>query len=183
MSKHRVLLLLALTLAIASCGGNVVLDNAKPVGVTFSIDGEDHTLAAGGSETISLKEGSHKVRITEEGGTLVIDTTVSVREGGILQSGTPYVVWRLLYGMQDKRSKLLNEREVEVDSVLYVADLDIHPARQVYFEKNWDLGLQESLPDAKTLYITSDYKIHIKVFRQEDFKDEYLRLSTPKEGL
>lgn len=181
--KVRQLLLPALmALLLASCGGNVVLDNAKSVGVTFNIDGEDHPVGPNSSAKVSLGEGSHKVKITEDGGTVVKDTTVNVREGGILQSGTTYVVWRVLYGLQDKREKLLNEQPTEVDSTVYTADLDVFGPQDIYLEKNWDLGLDESLPDGQKLYITSDYKIHIKVFRLEDFKAEYTKLSAPAES-
>lgn len=184
--KTRIVSLTAiasLLLVMTSCGGNVTLDNARQTKVTFNVDGTEYALDSGASQRISMDAGSHKVKITAGDGTVIRDTSVTVRDGGILTSGTPYVLWKVLYGMEEKRSKLLNEQPTEIDSVIYTGDFKLFTSDDIYIETAWDLGLKDDFPEQKKLYITSDYKIYTKIFREEDFKKTYDRLSHPEAAM
>jgi hypothetical protein len=181
--KNKIVSLLAtasLLLVLSGCGGNVTLDNARKTKVTFSIDGNEYILDSGSSQSIKLDPGSHKVTLTGADGLVIKDTSVTVREGGILTSGTPYVIWKVLYGLEEKRAKLLHEEPTEIDSVIYTGDFRLFTRDDIYIEKSWDLGLNDDFPAQKKLYITSDYKIYSKIFREEEFRKMYDKLSQPE---
>ena len=108
---------LLLTLLVG-CGGNVILDNPGDSVATFEFDrGDGYEVPAGEMQEISLDPGSHQV-VIKSGGDVVADTTFNLKEGGIVHSGqSTYVVWKQLYGLQNDRKTLLNEKWVEFDSV------------------------------------------------------------------
>ncbi len=181
MKKYsNVFLLICLgALVLAGCGGNVVLDNPRAEGVVFSFDGsDDYALAAGEMKTISLSEGPHAIVVKSNGGQVLGDTTFNLKEKGLVHSGSSgYVVWRQLYGVQKDRKTLLNEDWTMVDSTRYFGDIKIYPATWLYLESNWDLGLDQPLPESTTLYVTKDYKIESKVFRETEFVTTYKAMS------
>ncbi len=178
--KLRWLLLLTVTLFFAACAEhNVMLDNPRDTGVTFTFDeGDSHEVAAGALKKITLPEGNHHVVIKTDDGTQIGDTTFKLREGGLIHSGSStYVVWRQLYGLQTERETLLNERWVEFDSIRAKGDLKVYQPNWLYVEKNWEKGLDEELPGATTLYITKDYVIESKIFRSKEFIETYRNMA------
>lgn len=168
-------------LMLSGCGGNVVLDNPRNEKVIFAFDGSNnHEVAAGESANIDLEPGDHKVEIRNSAGEVLADTTFNLKQDGeaLVHSGaSSYLVWRQLYGLQDNRKTLLNEMWVEFDSVKAFGDIKVYPPGWLYVEKTWNLGLEDEMPDAKTLYMTSDFKIETKVFRSREFVETYKRLA------
>lgn len=168
-------------LLLAACGSpNITLDNpATDDAVTFEFDGNDkHHVDAGKMEQISLSPGSHKLTLTWDKAGKALDTTISVKEGGIVQSGKGnYVVWRQLYGVQTERKTLLNEDWAMVDSTRFFGDFKLYSPSDVYIEKNWTLGLEEELPESRTLFVTNDFKVESKIFREKDFVATYRRMA------
>lgn len=160
---------------LLGCGGNVVLDNPREEEVVFEFDGsERYELASNGQEEISLDPGQHSVRVLDNAGEVLGDTTFNLKEEGIVHSGAAtYVVWRQLYGLQSERETLLNEKWVEFDSIKTYGDFKIYRPEWLYVEKNWDYGLDEDLPDSRSLYINKDFLIESKVFRSKDFISKY----------
>lgn len=165
---------------LSSCGGgNVMLDNPNTEeGVIFTIDGsEEHSLRPGEMKAISLGEGQHKVAVKGEKTGPLFESDFLVKEGGILHSGGNYIVWRQLYGVQTDRKSLLNEDWVMIDSTKFLGDLKLYPDSIHYIEKNWTMGLDKELPESEALYITKDYKVESKVFRQDQFIETYKALA------
>lgn len=165
---------------LSSCGGgNVMLDNPNnDDGATFIIDGTDeYSLKPGEMKKISLGEGAHKVAVKGNKSGTGFESEFDVKEGGVLHAGGSYVVWRQLYGVQTDRKSLLNEDWVMIDSTKFLGDLRVYPDSIYYIEKNWTLGLEEELPESQALYVTSDYKVESKIFRQADFIATYRALA------
>lgn len=176
MDMHRHIGALLLLLVLWSCDeGNVILDNPRPVPVKFQFDnGESFELGSHGFEHVQLDPGTHGVSITTKGGEVLADTSFELKEKGIVHSGAgTYLIWRQLYGLQKDRATLLNERWVEFDSTRAFGDFRVFPPEQVFIEGNWDYTLDEDLPDAETMYISTDFEIHTKVFRAKDFVELY----------
>lgn len=168
----------AMFLLLSGCGGsNVHLDNPRNEGATFVIDGEEHHLNPGETQEFSLGGGTHKLQIKGDKAGAIVDTTIDVKEGGVIQSGGEYIVWKQLYGIQDGRKTLLNEDWAMIDSTNFFGDLKIYPATDYYIEQNWTLGLPDAMPDTKTLFVTKDYKIESKIFRRADFVKTYRELA------
>lgn len=149
-------------------GGNITLDNPRPEAVEFIFDGGSPTQVGGGaSSSISLEPGTHQVTIKSDGNVLA-DTTFNIKEAGLVHSGASrYVIWKQLYGLQKDRATLLSERWVELDSIRLYGDFTVYEPNWVYIENNWELGLDEDLPESVTMYITDDFKIESKVFRED----------------
>jgi hypothetical protein len=168
-------------LILSGCGGNVVLDNPRNEKVVFAFDGSNtHEVGPGESASIDLPAGSHAVEVRNAAGEVLADTTFNLKEDGeaLVHSGaSSYLVWRQLYGLQDNRKTLLNEMWVEFDSVKAFGDIKVYPPGWLFVEKNWNLDLGDEMPDAKTLYMTSDFKIETKVFRSREFVDTYKRMA------
>ncbi|MEY3444912.1 MAG: hypothetical protein RLZZ519_3193 [Bacteroidota bacterium] len=165
---------------LSSCGGgNVMLDNPNTQdAATFVIDGtEEYNLQPGEMKKISLSEGSHKVVAKGEKAGPLFESEINVKEGGVIHAGGNYVVWRQLYGVQTDRKSLLNEDWVMIDSTKFLGDLKLYPDSISYIEKNWTLGLDEEMPETQALYITKDYKVESKIFRQADFIATYRALA------
>jgi hypothetical protein len=168
-----------LALLAAGCGGNVTLDNARPVAVTITFDGSDaHELAPGEQKVVSLSAGSHALVVKDAQGTVLGDTAIQVKEGGLVHAGGDnYVVWRQLYGLQTERKTLLNEDWVMLDSTKFFGDIKVYGPDVLYLEKSWDLGLEEPMPEATAMYITKDYQVESKVFRGTDFVKTYRQMA------
>jgi hypothetical protein len=168
-------------LALCACGGgNVTLDNPRTSeGVRIILDGSNvYHLDPGETKQVSMGAGSHKVVIQGEKSGTIQDTSITVKEGGIVHSGgTGYVVWRQLYGLQNDRKTLLNEDWAMIDSIKFFGDLKVYPANVIYLEKNWTIGLEDKLPESQTLYVTKDYSVESKVFREDEFMETYREMS------
>lgn len=160
-------------LFLSACG-NVEVDNAAPQSVTLQVGEHTLDLAPGAREQIKLPSGDHALRISTKAGEALADTTIRVREGGLINAGgTHYLIWRDLYGLQKNRGTLLNEEWVEMDSVEYFGDFKQIGPEQVYVESTWTYGLNESFPVSKNLMIFKDFVLESKVFRQSEFVTEY----------
>lgn len=178
MMLQKTFFALLLSLILAGCGGNLLLDNPRNVPVEFVLDGSSHSVGPETSQSISLDPGNHSVKVLSNNGEVLADTTFRLGEAGVLHSGaSTYVVWRQLYGLQKDRSTLLNERWVEFDSIRTYGDFKVYDPAWVYIEKSWDYGLEDPLPDAQSLYITSDFLIESKIFRSKDFVEAYRDLA------
>jgi hypothetical protein len=168
-------------LALCACGGgNVTLDNPRTSeGVRIILDGSNvYHLDPGETKQVSMGAGSHKVVIQGEKSGTIQDTSITVKEGGIVHSGgTGYVVWRQLYGLQNDRKTLLNEDWAMIDSIKFFGDFKVYPANVIYLEKNWTIGLEDKLPESQTLYVTKDYSVESKVFREDEFMETYREMS------
>lgn len=180
MTKH-LLTLLGLALMLLGCTPNVVLDNPRDEGVTFTFDKETkYKLGPHESGEIKLEPGEHHVRVVGRGDTLFGDTTFTLREAGIVHSGgASYLTWRQLYGLQTDRATLLNEAWVEIDSARAFGDFKLHAPQALFLEKIWDYGLDEQFPESRTLMVTSDFVVESKVFRAQEFLAAY-RNAKPK---
>jgi hypothetical protein len=169
--------LLIFSAVLTGCGGNIVLDNPRDESVTFAFDGNnEHQVKAGEQITIDLPSGDHSIEIRNNAGEVLADTSFRLRadDEGIVHSGaSTYLVWRQLYGLQEERKTLLNERWVEFDSIRAFGDIKVYPPEWLFVPKTWDLGLDDEMPNSRTLYMTDDFKIEAKVFRADDFVNTY----------
>jgi hypothetical protein len=170
---------LGMAMVLMGCGSNVTLDNPRSEAVTMVFDGGDeYVVGPGEVKEVSLGEGSHKVTVKGEGGKVYVDTSFTVREGGLVHSGeTGYIIWRQLYGLQDDRKSLLNENWIMIDSTRFFADIKIYPSTAIYIEKSWTIGLEEEFPESQALYVTKDYKVESKIFRAAEFVRVYRELA------
>lgn len=181
--KKSYLIILTALLLLGCSSGNVVLDNPGSETATFTFDGGDsHEVAAGERTSISLEPGSHQVAISV-GDSAVADTSFDLKDGGIVHSGqSRYVIWKQLYGLQNDRATLLNERWADLDSIRVFGDFTIYEPEWVFIESNWDYGLEEDFPESKTMYITEDFQIESKVFRSQDMITYYKTLVANPSG-
>ena len=164
-----------LLLGLFACDdSNVNLDNPRNVSATFVVDGGAPVVVGSkGQGEMGLEPGAHSIKVEVEG-EVIADTTIEIRGGGILHSGAQtYLIWRQLYGLQNDRETLLNEKWTEFDSLRAFGDFRIYPKTQIFIEQNWDLGLGEDLPDEEVMYISEDFKIQSKIFRAPDFVATY----------
>lgn len=173
--------LFLLAALLTACSNNVVLDNPRRETVTFIFDGNNaHTLPPNSMAEISLDPGNHTVKVTAMKDEVLFDTTFSLKEGGVVHSGSStYLVWRQLYGLQTDRATLLNEDWVEFDSARAFADLKVFPANALYIEKTWDYGLADPMPESQTLMVSKDFIVESKIFRAKDFLDAYRAMKAP----
>ena len=176
MKKIPLIFLTALLL-LGCGGGNVVLDNARTEAVTFSFKGgETVEVEAEGRSSIDLEPGTHEVEI-KLGDSVVADTSFKLKTGGIVHSGgSRYVIWKQLYGLQNDRATLLNEKWVEVDSIRVYGDFTVYEPEWIFLEENWEYGLDDDFPESKTMYVTEDFQIESKVFRSQDMITYYKTL-------
>lgn len=166
---------LVFVLLVSACG-NVELDNPSETSVSVKVGGENYDLAPGGRQTIKLDPGDHPITIKTVTGEMLADTTIRVREGGVINAGKGnYVIWRDLYGLQANRATLLNEEWVELDSVEYFGDFKLIDSTHVYVESTWHFGLAQTFPSSQKLMIFKDFVIDSKIFRQTEFVKEYNR--------
>lgn len=151
-----------------------MIDNPSDQEIGVEVSGELHTVPPGSETKVSITSGECKIKLAGK------DTTVQVSEdGGLINAGgKEYVIWKLLYGVQKDKDELLNERKVDIDSSTYTGDITLIPASQIYIPKDWELGLDEKLPDRKTLMIVEDYQVVSKIFRKEDFRHTYNQMAS-----
>jgi len=174
MKPFHFLFLTTLLLLLGCGSGNVVLDNPRSEAVEFIFDGGSATEVAGGSSSsISLDPGSHQVTV-KSNGSILADTTFDLKEAGLVHAGSSrYVIWKQLYGLQKDRATLLSERWVELDSIRVYGDFTVYEPEWLFIENDWELDLDEDLPESVTLYITDDFKIESKIFREADLITTY----------
>lgn len=179
IKMKSVLFSFSLLLLLSACGGNVILDNPREVPVSFEFDGaEEYEVGTGDMAEISLDPGRHTVVVKTQDGEVVGDTTFNLKEEGIVHSGaSTYVVWRQLYGLQNDRATLLNEKWVEFDSVKSYGDFKIYQPEGLFLEKTWEYDLQDELPNSQSLYINKDFVVESKVFRSKDFVETYREMA------
>lgn len=173
------LLILVSVLTLTSCGdGNVTLDNARAESVTFAIDGENHRVDANSRKKIQLDPGNHTAQIALTNGEAIGEKAFDLKEGGVLHAGgSEYIIWRQLYGLQSNRKDLLNEEWLKLDSLKVFGDFKQFPEDFFFIEKTWDHDLEDEFPESQSLYITSDFSIESKIFREDELIDTYRSLS------
>ena len=168
-------ILLLLTLLVTACG-NVEIDNSSDRSVNVKIGEDAYTLAPGSRQKVKVSAGDQRLVISNSKGEVQSDTTIRIKEGGVINAGKGnYVIWRDLYGLQANRETLLNEEWIELDSVEYFGDFKLIDSSHVYVESNWSYGLEQNFPNSQKLMIFKDFAIESKVFRQSDFVSEYNR--------
>jgi len=174
-----ILFSLLILITFTACDeGNLTLDNPRPESVTFSIDGQSHRVDANSRTSISVEGGKHSVKISLTNGEDLGESEFEVKEGGVLHSGgSTYIIWRQLYGLQGNRKDLLNEEWLKLDSLKVFGDFKVFPEDFYYIEKTWDHNLQDPFPESQSLYITSDFVIESKIFREQELVDTYRDLS------
>ena len=164
---------LLLTAILSSCGDNVVIDNQGDSPVAVEIGRTRHELGPHSSISVKLKPEQFHVKITA-GDSILKEGDIVVEKGGIVNaSSEPLILWKELYGLQKDRSSLLDEQDVELDSITYRGDFTVLTPSQVYVEKDWDKDLDQAFPESKPLMVFSDFIIISKVFRKEDFVTTY----------
>lgn len=167
---------LVFLLGFGCSNGNVKLDNPSGEKVKFTIDGEVHELEGKSTTGISLSGGKHKVSVGD-----IKDFEFNVKEGGVLHNGSSdYLTWKILYGDAEFRKSELDEDTLELDSMLFFGDLQVHPRELLYIEGKWDYNVDAPLPESKELYVNKDFLIKSKIFREEDFVETYKKLSKKK---
>ena len=178
--RHSLLLPLSaliLLFGLSACG-NVTIDNQANFSVSVEVGEDVFEVPAGGRTNASIGEGEHALKISDVTGKVLADTTIRVRDGGLINAGGgEYVGWRLLYGMQKDRETLLKEEWVELDSTEYFGDFKLLGPKDFYVEKFWDHGLDERFPDSKSLLLSSDFSIETKLFRESDFETAYQNMA------
>jgi len=159
----------------SSCGYKTELDNASEVSVDIRIDNETYSLDAGETKSIRLKEGKHILKLERQPG-IALDTSIEFQSHSELfihLPGQKYLIWRDLYGNQNKRAEILNEIRFELDSVIYKVDIKYLDTLKFIHEKEWDLGITENFEDQIILREDQNEGIRSKLLREKKFAKEY----------
>ena len=177
MKPYSLLFAAILVLFLNGCT-NLAIDNAGATAVTVDIDGQSIEVPAFSTVDAKFEAGQHSLRITDVTGKVLCDTLFQLAKAGMINaSGSRYINWKLLYGLQADRATLLQETKTEIDSTTYFGEFTLYGEKSRYIERNWDYDINTPLPETQPLLIFSDFKIQSKLFRLADFKQEYLRMS------
>jgi hypothetical protein len=171
--------LLFFSFLIMGCGRVIQIDNAGPESWTFQLDEKKYTLASGVTEEISVEEGDHTLSFEYLGNDTLI--TFSAKEDLFVHApGQRYLVWRDLYGGQENRPKILNEKEFEWDSVLYRVDVNWLDTNKLIHSKVWDFSIGESFSEEIILQANQNEGLRTRLLRIQDFPVEYQKRASRK---
>jgi hypothetical protein len=171
--KHSVAMMLAMT--FLSCGYSAELDNATSESADIRIDDESYVLKPNETQSIRLKEGSHKVWMplnTSKSG----DTTFTIEVKSDLMIQVPggrYGVWSDVYGDQSSRDSVLNSSWQVLDSTRYYVDIVLLDTLQWVHPRSWDYGLLEDFPEKIVLGQGDKVEVKRKLLRINDFQSAY----------
>ncbi len=174
-------------LCLSSCQtGNIELDNAGSSDLMVTLDdGVQFQMKAGSFQRIELEKNSpHKISIQDPAHETSRTETFRVEEGGLINlASTQYVIWTELYGSSERRREDLKEDYFEVAGEKLFGDFQFLPRKNdpqphIYYESQWDYGLDEDFPeDLLGWKITNKKAIpKRKIYREEELKEEYFRL-------
>jgi len=166
------LLILFYCIFLMGCRQIIQVDNAGSDTWNFQLDEKEYTIASGLTEEISIEEGPHKLVFDHLGKDTLIEFSV---EGDMFihAPGQRYLLWRDLYGGQENRAKILNEKEFEWDSTLYTVDVSWLDTSQLIHTKAWDYGIGESFEKEIILQANQNEGLRTRLLRIQDFSAEY----------
>jgi hypothetical protein len=175
-------------LVFAACGpkGNVYIDNGGEETLTVVLDQSRYDLQPGQRSLIEVEPGPHQIRVAGQDGKFTRDTTVQIVEGGLINpAGAEFLVWKEVFAPNstlELRKQLLKPEKLKIDNFVYEIEFTSLPSDQLYIEKSWDFGLNESFP--KTVQgwefkAEEQYKFKTLLVRKSDFAKVYMEAAKP----
>ncbi|MEM6263731.1 MAG: hypothetical protein AAGI38_14555 [Bacteroidota bacterium] len=185
MNKSFGLIFLSILLLLTGCDpGNVDLDNAGAERLLVTISNVPYDMPPASYKRIQLDPGFHGLIIRNAEGEVIKDTTIEVGIGGLLNvANSNYIIWRDLYGNPELKATLLDEQTIEVGEQVFVGDFTSIPTNQVYVEQVWDYCLNDDFGELITAWEPNKderYRVKSKLYREQDFVTDYMKLATPK---
>jgi len=162
---------------LSGCGTKVQIDNPGQNTWEIQIDGKALSIPPQTLSEITLDKGSHTL-IVKTLSYPAVDSSIPFQledELFIHAPGQRYLIWRDLYGGQQNRANLLNEKPFELDSVLYKVDVQWLDTGSIVHKMNWDFGVAETFDEKIVLRADQNEGIRTRLVRKQDFKEEYLK--------
>ncbi len=122
--------------------------------MTVELNGTPHELQHRERKDIKLAEGSHRLKSSLNGKTLV-DTTLSLSSenkntGGLINlSQEPFYLWKEQYGgMMNMNLASGNLKGLTIDSTVIVGNIKEYPADQIFIPREWFYGIDSEFQDS-----------------------------------
>jgi len=176
-------ILFSISSSFMSCeSGNIDLDNAGDEPLEVIIDNVVYRMPSQTYKRISLDKGAHSITVKNSSGEVQIDSTFNVSEGGLLNvAKADYYIWTDLYGDPSLRDEKLDQDWKTIGDRDYYGEF--YPVENnIYVEKRWDFGLNESFPENLLGWNLSNekYLIKSKIFRTDDLVSTFQSLDKKK---
>ena len=184
--RFFVLLLIGSFLTSCSPEGNVYIDNGGEETMTVVVDNIRHDLQPGQRVLVQLEPGPHRVTVAGPDGKIRSEENIQVVEGGLINAaGAEFLIWKEVFAPQSSlefRKTLLKPEKLKIDKLVYEVEYTMLPQDQLYIEKIWDLGLEESFP--KTVHgweleAEKQYMFKTLLVRKSDFPEVYMKAAKP----
>lgn len=158
----------------------MLLDNGTTQTWVFRLDENTLRIPPESSLEMRFDKGTHTLqyRPTDSATT---DTSVSFdlqSELFIHAPGGRYLIWKDLYGSQEKRKELLNEQVFEWDSVEYRVDVVWLDTLRVVHPKTWDYSVDQAFDDKIILNASQFEEARTRLIRIQNFPEEYRKRSS-----
>ena len=180
MKPTQLLCLTLLATSLFSCTtGNVDIDNGSTERLTITIDYTDtHSMEPGSYKMVDLPSGVHHILVEDADGNARIDKKITVKEGGLLNvGGSEYYIWTDLYGNPGLKPDKLEEKWVDIGGKSFYGEFYRLDNQDLYTEKRWDFGLNQSFPDDllgwQWQMSKEKYLIRSKLFRDDQLITAY----------
>jgi hypothetical protein len=181
-------LLITVALLLSACGpeGNVYIDNGGDEPLTVMLDQDRYDLQPGQRTLIKVEPGQHQIRVAGEDGKFTRDTTVQIENGGLINpAGAEYLAWKEVFAPNstlELRKKLLKPKKLRIDNFVYEIEYYALPKEQLYTERFWSYGLDETFPKTVRGWefdADEQYKFKSLLVRKSDFAKVYMEAAKP----
>lgn len=165
---------------LTGCGEKVLLDNGTAQTWVFRLDENTLRLPPESSLEIRLDKGLHTLHYRPSD-SAATDTSISFDLQGELfihAPGSRYLLWKDLYGGQEKRKELLNEQVFEWDSVEYRVDVAWLDTLRVMHPKIWDYAVDQPFDEKIILNAVQSEEARTRLIRIQNFPEEYRKRSS-----
>lgn len=167
-------------LLLTGCGEKVLLDNGTAQTWVVRLDDNTLRIAPESSLEMRLDKGPHTLQYRPSDSAST-DTSVSFDIQGemfIHAPGSRYLIWKDLYGSQEKRKELLNEEIFEWDSAEYRVDVTWLDTQQVVHLRTWDYSVDQPFDDKIILNAAQSEEARTRLIRIQNFPEEYRKRSS-----
>lgn len=154
-----------------------MLDNNLNESLNIEINKTTYSLNPNSFEEIELKTGNYNFLSYTNNNDTIQNTSININDIGIINaSNTRYILWTDIFCEEEDygkyKSKLNLQDTVLVDGLEFI-NIDFKFLNNPFIKKNWDIGLNEKMPDSTTLGKEDNFKIISKIYRPKDIKKEF----------
>lgn len=178
--KFYFLLIFGLLLAACSDKIKVTVDNPLKEKLLVKVDNESFALEGEKQKELLLQAGEHTFETHTEKEFLDKGTfTVRETEGLLNVSHSDYILWKEIFSIYSPAEKSYNgivrEDTFEMDGKKYWGPFRYFSPQNKFIPKQWEYDVAQTLSDSITIPSGDEYKIVTKLYRKQEFVDNYKR--------